>query len=56
MDNNLKNKAILYRALNYKEWMNYVSEEYKKNALKNIDAKVKKQRKQVKDTPLNLNW
>tara|TARA_R110002126_G_scaffold213794_2_gene360222 strand:+ start:485 stop:661 length:177 start_codon:yes stop_codon:yes gene_type:complete len=43
-----------YRVLNYNDWKQYIEEEYKKTALKNIDKKAKKQRAQVKDSPLNF--
>jgi|TARA_R110000787_G_scaffold240170_1_gene346408 hypothetical protein len=43
-----------YRVLNYNDWIKYVKQEYEKTALKNIDAKSKKQRAQVKNSPLNF--
>lgn len=43
-----------YRVLNYNDWKQYIEEEYKKTAIKNIDKKAKKQRAQVKGSPLNF--
>jgi|TARA_R100001460_G_scaffold85529_1_gene126800 UDP-galactopyranose mutase len=43
-----------YRVLNFNKWNEYIKEEYQKTALKNINRKAKKQREQIKNSPLNF--
>ena len=43
-----------YRVLNFNKWNEYIKEEYQKKALKNINRKAKKQREQIKNSPLNF--
>mgnify|MGYP003110625050 FL=1 len=43
-----------YRVLNFNKWNEYIKEEYQKTALKNINRKAKKQREQLKNSPLNF--
>lgn len=45
-----------YRVLDYNSWSEYVREEYLKMREKNLQTRQKKERKQLKDTPLNFNW
>jgi len=43
-----------FPVLDYNSWSQYIKEEYQKTALKNINKKAKKQREQVKNSPLNF--
>ncbi len=43
-----------FRVLNYTDWMKYVEEKYKETALKNLNRNYKKQREQIKNSPLNF--
>lgn len=45
-----------YRPLNYSEWTEYVLNEYQNLRSKNLEKRIKEQRKQVKKTPINFNW
>ena len=45
-----------YRVLDYNAWSKYVREEYQNMREKNHASRQKKERKQLKDTPLNFNW
>ena len=61
IDDKFKNKEYQeklgnykYRVLNFNKWNEYIKEEYQKTALKNINRKAKKQREQIKNSPLNF--
>lgn len=43
-----------YRVLNYSDWMKHIEEKYKETALKNLNREYKKQREQIKNSPLNF--
>jgi hypothetical protein len=45
-----------YRALDYNDWIDYIVKEHKNLRSKNLEKKIKKQREQVKETPINFNW
>ena len=45
-----------YPVLDYNSWSEYVKHEYKKMREKNLKTRQKKEREQLKNTPLNFNW
>tara|TARA_R100001443_G_scaffold117400_3_gene142080 strand:- start:10379 stop:10555 length:177 start_codon:yes stop_codon:yes gene_type:complete len=45
-----------YRVLDYNSWSEYVKNEYNKMREKNLKTRQRKERKQLKDTPINFNW
>jgi len=45
-----------YRALDYNDWIEYIVKEHKNLRSKILENKIKEQREQVKETPLNFNW
>tara|TARA_R110002020_G_scaffold369542_2_gene581408 strand:+ start:293 stop:469 length:177 start_codon:yes stop_codon:yes gene_type:complete len=58
MDNEYMHKIgkYKYRVLDYNSWSEYVKAEYKKMREKNLATRQKKEREQLKETPLNFNW
>jgi hypothetical protein len=45
-----------FRALDYNDWTEYILKEYQSLRSKNLEKRIKKQRAQVKETPINFNW
>ena len=45
-----------YRVLDYNSWSEYVKNEYQEMREKNLATRQKKEREQIKETPLNFNW